>query len=208
MPMNWVKRNKYKLMVLIPGLYLLVDGLVHKGMVRVMLPVSFPLYQETSIRPAVKNKLEFDGKEWIKAVNTTSGIKELDVKVPGFECDVYYVRSGNYFDVHHDKNTSQGIRLDSLLDIYQFRRMRSCIWLDLKNLRIRITLRKGENVFEVRATPRVDRLRVIADHHQVTVFDRERVNKVRLDLVRVLILVHENELELAPVKFRDLVVLF
>ena len=135
MPMNWVKRNKYKLMVLIPGLYLLVDGLVHKGMVRVMLPVSFPLFQETSIRPTVKNKLDFDGKEWIKAVNTTASIKELPVSTPGFECDVYFVRSGNYFDVHHDKNTSQGIRLDSLLDIYQSRRMRSCIWLDLKNLR-------------------------------------------------------------------------
>lgn len=133
--MNWVRRNKYKLMVLIPALYLLADGLIHKGMVRVMLPVSFPPYQETSKQPAVNNKLDFTGKEWIKAVNTTERMKSLAVELPGFECDVYYVRSGNFFDVHHDKNASQHIRLDSLLDIYQARGMRSCIWLDLKNLR-------------------------------------------------------------------------
>ncbi len=81
------------------------------------------------------------------------------------------------------------------------------VQFDLEDLRSRIALREFEDVLEVRAAPRVDRLRVVAHNHDVFVLRRERVDEVRLDLVRVLIFIDENEFELPPIKRRDLLVL-
>src|ERR1017187_259244 len=63
----------------------------------------------------------------------------------------------------------------------------SIIHFDLKNLRAGITFRKFENVLEVRAAPRVNRLRVVAHDHEVFVIEGQRVDEIGLDLVRVLI---------------------
>ena len=83
----------------------------------------------------------------------------------------------------------------------------SVIQLDLVNLRVRITLRKLEDVLEVRSAPRVDRLRVVAHDHDVLMLFRQRIDQIRLDLVRILILVDEDKFELPPIKPRDLFVL-
>jgi hypothetical protein len=47
------------------------------------------------------------------------------------------------------------------------------IELDPERLRLRITVRKFEDVLEIRAAPGVDRLRIIADHHHVLMFAGE-----------------------------------
>ena len=73
-------------------------------------------------------------------------------------------------------------------------------------MRVRITLREFQNILEIGPAPRIDRLGVIADDHHVLVLGRERVNEVRLDFVRVLIFVHQNELKLPPVKPNDVLV--
>src|SRR6266536_4004469 len=96
-----------------------------------------------------------------------------------------------------------------LLNICSDRRVRhlqdfwhtAVIHFDLEHLRIRITLRKFENVLEVRAAPGVDRLRVVANYHEVAMVMREQVDKISLDFVRVLVFIDENELELPPIKF-------
>jgi len=132
---NWISRNKYKLMAITAGLYLLFDGLLHKGLLRVMLPVSFPHYHESGLHPRSGQNLEIRSKGWIKAVNTPESINDLPKGAAGFECDVYFNKTMNRFDIHHDKNAITGYTLDSLLNIYQRRGLNTSIWLDLKNLR-------------------------------------------------------------------------
>jgi hypothetical protein len=75
------------------------------------------------------------------------------------------------------------------------------------HLRIGITLRKFENVLEVHAAPRVNRLRVVSHHHQVAVIAGKEVNQVCLDFVRVLVFIDEDELKLPPIKFCGALVL-
>ena len=91
-------------------------------------------------------------------------------------------------------------------DLQDFRHT-AVIHFDLEHLRIRIALRKFENVLEVRAAPGVNRLRVVPDHHQVAMVAREQVDKVSLDFVRVLVFVDEDELKLPTVKGSDLLML-
>ena len=61
-----------------------------------------------------------------------------------------------------------------------------------------------EDVGKVGAAPRVDRLGVVADHHDVAVCRGERVNEPGLQPVGVLILVHEDGSETALVGGGDL----
>ncbi len=49
-------------------------------------------------------------------------------------------------------------------------------------------------------------MRVVAHHHHVLMFGGEQIDEVGLDLVRVLVFVHEDELKLPPIKRRDLLV--
>ena len=90
-------------------------------------------------------------------------------------------------------------------DLQNFRKA-AVIHLDLKHPCVRIAFRKFENVLKVRAAPRVDRLRIIADDHHIPVIPSEKIDQISLDLVRVLIFIHENELKLPPVKFSNALV--
>ncbi len=83
----------------------------------------------------------------------------------------------------------------------------SIIHLNLKNLRVRITFRKFENVLEIGAAPGVDRLRVVAYDHDVAMVVREEIDEIGLDLVRILIFVDQDELKLPPIKRGDALVL-
>ena len=131
---NWIVRNKYKLIAFSIGLYVLGDGLMHKGLVRVMIPKNFPEYTIDTAISANKNVLVNAGKEWIKGVNTKEIMNSIDKNCPGLEIDVYFDTSNDHFDVHHDKSNSIGLYLDSLLAVYAARKLKASIWLDLKNL--------------------------------------------------------------------------
>ena len=52
-----------------------------------------------------------------------------------------------------------------------------------------------EHVAEVRAAPRVDALRIVADRHDVVVPPAEQVDQLALHLVRVLVFIHKDELK-------------
>src|SRR5438445_5808087 len=58
------------------------------------------------------------------------------------------------------------------------------------------------DVLEVRAAPRIDRLRVVANRHHVAMIAGEQIDEVSLDFVRVLIFIYEDELKLSAIKFR------
>ena len=75
------------------------------------------------------------------------------------------------------------------------------IGLDLEHPGPGITIRELQDVQEIRPAPGVDALRVVAHHHDVLVARGEQVDEVALQLVGVLIFVHEDELKAALVMF-------
>jgi heptose-I-phosphate ethanolaminephosphotransferase len=132
--LKWIAQNKYKLMVFIIGLYLLLDILQHKGQVRVLFPKEFSGSQYQVIPYRNMSDLTRKGKNWIKGVNTKEQLNKLDQEVAGFECDVYFDTVSKSFDVHHDADKSIGYGLNELLQTYQQRNLQASIWLDIKSL--------------------------------------------------------------------------
>jgi len=129
-----IAQNKYKLMVFIIGLHLLVDVWQHKGQARVLFPKKFEAYNTGAGLPQSKTVLINKNKEWKKGMNTKELVNGLAETTSGFECDVYFDTVRSIFDVHHDADKSIGQSLDGLLDIYQQKKLSASIWLDLKNL--------------------------------------------------------------------------
>ena len=74
------------------------------------------------------------------------------------------------------------------------------VGLNLVHLRARITAWELNDVLKIRATPRVDALRIVAHHHHIFETLPQQVNQLGLQLVGVLILVHQNKLKSPLVK--------
>lgn len=134
MMLNWAARNKYKLILAILCLYLLLDGILHKGMVRVMLPASYPAHALQQPYKGDKSKLLVGDKQWVQAVNTLDRLNRLPANAAGLECDIYFNSAKNLFEVHHDPGKSTGPDLSTWLQTYQQRKMSASLWLDFKNL--------------------------------------------------------------------------
>src|SRR6185295_15048202 len=71
-------------------------------------------------------------------------------------------------------------------------RDRAVVDLELVDLRLRVPLGKIDDVGEIRAAEGVDRLRVVADDHEVAVDAGDELDDLRLQPVRVLVLVDEH----------------
>ena len=132
--LKWIAQNKYKLMAFIIGLYLLVDVLQHKGQTRVLFPKDFSKPNNEVIEPYSESMLINKDKNWAKAVNTKEQLNELNPDDAGFECDVYFNTAAKSFNVHHDPDKNTGYSLEDLLQLYQQKKLRASIWLDIKNL--------------------------------------------------------------------------
>ena len=81
------------------------------------------------------------------------------------------------------------------------------ICLDPVSLRPGMTLGKIENIFKICPAPRVNRLRVVADHHNIAVFRAEKIDKIGLHKIGVLIFVDQHMAKLMAVMLADLGVL-
>ncbi len=134
MLLKWIFKNKYKLIAFIIGLCLVADVIQHKGLTRVLLPKQFPSYKTDTSYPQNKNILINKNKEWVKAVNTKELLNKFDTVTGGIECDVYFNKQKNIFEIHHDPGKSTGFNLNDLLDGYDKRKLQASIWLDFKNL--------------------------------------------------------------------------
>ena len=75
--------------------------------------------------------------------------------------------------------------------------------LDAKDLRARMLLGEAQDVFEIRAAPRVDALCIVAHHHDIAVPGGEHLNKFTLQPVRVLVFVDKDVAEQPLVARRD-----
>jgi hypothetical protein len=116
-----------------PLLYLGIDGFLHKGMVRVMLPKNFN-QQLYLLESKNKQYLKTPNKFWTKAVNTPQALQRVDINTAGCEMDVYFDTLANTFFLHHDDNNNNQFSLDSFLVIYKNQHRPHCLWLDFKNL--------------------------------------------------------------------------
>ena len=134
MPLKWIVQNKYKLIAAVIGAYLLIDLVVHKGLVRVLIPKTFPVYKMPAGHPPNNNTLINTNKEWTKAINTIALMNKVNKESSGLECDVYFDQNKNDFDVHHDEDRSIGLNLDDLLEVYHARNLQAAVWFDFKNL--------------------------------------------------------------------------
>ncbi|MGC4100075.1 hypothetical protein [Ferruginibacter sp.] len=121
-------------MALIVAGLLLTDGLLHKGLVRVMLTKDFPDAPVPVTQSPHKAVLINTNKEWIKAIDTKELMNKVPVAAPGVEVDLYYDTAKKIFDVHHDPDNSIGLNFDTLLSVYQSRGLKASIWMDFKNL--------------------------------------------------------------------------
>ena len=134
MLLKWIFKNKYKLMAIIIGLYLVADIVQHKGQARVLVPRTFISYKVDTSGPENEHGIINKGKAWIKAVNTKELLANVDVKTSGIECDVYFNPGKNIFEIHHDADKPTGFILNDLLDDYLKMKLQASIWLDFKNL--------------------------------------------------------------------------
>ena len=134
MQLKGIIQNKYKLMAIVIGVYLLTDLLLHKGLARVLMPKKFPSGKINYSTPQNNNGLMNTGKEWAKGINTISLMQAVNLKCPGLECDIYFDINNKKFDVHHDQINSSVLNLDDLLKAYSDRGLQASVWLDFKNL--------------------------------------------------------------------------
>ena len=134
MPLKWIMRNKYKLIAAVIGAYLLIDLVLHKGLLRVLIPKTFPVYKMQASHLPNNNRLINTNAAWTKAINTIALMNKVNKESSGLECDVYFDQNKNGFDVHHDEDRSIGLNLDDLLQVYHERSLQASVWLDFKNL--------------------------------------------------------------------------
>ena len=73
---------------------------------------------------------------------------------------------------------------------------RAVVTLQLKESSLRIDLSEVENITDIRSAERVDTLGIVAHHTDIILGFRQAFHKQELDIIRILILVHQDVLEL------------
>ncbi len=111
----------------------MADVILHKGIVRVMLPKKFPAAKINNTAPPSNIQLINTNKQWTKAVNTASILQTIDSLTAGVEIDVYFDLAKNDFDVHHGTEPAF-FYFNNWLQLYAKRKLTCSIWLDFKNL--------------------------------------------------------------------------
>ena len=95
-------KNKFFLGALIIIIILGTDILLHKGMVRIMIPDSFTKNRVPADFLHCSQSLILHSKEWRKAIDSESVMKNLNPNIDGFEVDIYFDNTINSFYVYHD----------------------------------------------------------------------------------------------------------
>ena len=85
-----LSKNKYKLLLLVGMILIIVDIFLHKGLVRFLLPKKFPTYNVENIEPLKNITLLNKNKNWVKAVNTPQKMEAITKETPGMELDIYF----------------------------------------------------------------------------------------------------------------------
>ena len=84
------------------------------------------------------------------------------------------------------------ILYDMIRSLYD-RLGRSIIFFEIDNDGFRIVSTKRENILDIRSTPRINSLPIIANHTDITSFTRENMDDLILETIRILIFIdHEK----------------
>lgn len=126
--------NKYTLSAIILLACLAADIILHKGMSRVIIPSTFTDKRKPQRFQSCAATLITNSKYWIKAVDNTTLMEGLPAATAGFECDVYFNKTLNHFQVYHDSAHLSELDADSLLAVYKKRNLSASVWFDFKNL--------------------------------------------------------------------------
>ena len=126
--------NKYTVSVLILLCLFLADVILHKGMSRVIIPSSFTDKINPVNLPVCTQPLAQKDKHWIKGVDNIALMEKLPINTAGIECDVYFNREKNHFEVKKDAVAIAELGMDSLLTTYVLKKSNANIWFDIKNL--------------------------------------------------------------------------
>ena len=94
---------------------------------------------------------------------------------------------------------ARAVVLDHRVRRRQDRLRGAVVLLELDHLRVRIVLLEIQHIANVRASKRIDRLVVVADHAQVAVLLCQQLQPAVLGAVGVLVLVHQHVAERAAV---------
>jgi hypothetical protein len=129
-----ILNNKYKLMLFAIAILLFLDMLMHKGLVRYLIPKSFPLHATNRILPISGTTFINKDKNWVKAVNSVERMHTINDATAGIEFDIYFDTAKKLFDVHHDEDNSTGLNFETLLKEYKRLGLRASMWIDFKNL--------------------------------------------------------------------------
>ena len=127
-------KNKFFLGALIIIIILGTDILLHKGMVRALIPDSFTSDRVPADFLHCTQSLILHSKNWRKAIDSESVMKNLNLNTDGFEVDIYFDSTINSFYVYHDSSAMSPTKIEQLLDIYKNRNLSASIWFDFKNL--------------------------------------------------------------------------
>ena len=93
------------------------------------------------------------------------------------------------------------VGLDRFVGQLQDARHAAIVHFNLIRVRTCIAVRKPEDVAVVGPPPRVNRLRIVSDNHQIVMLAGKCIDQIGLDLVRVLILIHQHVEELFLIPF-------
>ena len=85
-----------------------------------------------------------------------------------------------------------GIAGDDLVGHFEDARHAAVVLLQLEDRRVGIAVAEGQDVLHLRAAPRIDALEIVAHRQQVAVARGDQVHEVALQLVRVLVFVHQH----------------
>ena len=88
-------------------------------------------------------------------------------------------------------------------DLQDFRRA-PVIGFDFKDFGARVPLGEIEDIGKIGPAPRIDTLRIVAHHRDIVMPGGEQIDQIALELVRILIFVHQDELETALVMFANI----
>lgn len=113
---------------------LTIDVIMHKGMVRVMIPETFLSIPPSAQKVSPEIPLINNNKEWAKAVNTVEKMKKIPLNTSGIEMDIYFDSPANTFSVHHNIQDTSYCQFEDLLKLYQKMQLTASIWMDFKNL--------------------------------------------------------------------------
>ena len=100
-----------------------------------LLPKDFGTNDSPNTVARSQNNLASTNKRWLKAINTPGLMEKIPAATSGIEWDVYFDTTARCFRIFHDSSAISNNTDLILLNVYERRKLQSCIWFDFKNLR-------------------------------------------------------------------------